>query len=53
MRVVIGEDHALMREGLTLRRAFGSGASYAITDGCLELTFSEPFNGYAFHLVNA
>ena len=42
-----------LREGLTLRRAFGSGASYAITDGCLELTFSEPFNGYAFHLVNA
>lgn len=42
-----------LRKGLTLRKAFGSGAAYTLEDGCLELTFSAPHNGYAFHLVNA
>lgn len=42
-----------LRKGLALRKTFGSGAAYTLEDGCLELTFSAPFNGYAFHLVNA
>ena len=42
-----------LRRGLTLRKAFGSGAAYTLEDGWLELTFSAPHNGYAFHLVHA
>lgn len=42
-----------LRSGLALRKAFGTGAVYALEADCLVLTFENAFNGYAFHFVNA